>query len=101
MSYYFTSESVSEGHPDKVSDQVSDALLDNFLAFDPSSKVACETLVTTGQIVLAGEVKSDTYVDLQQVARDVVNQIGYTKAEYQFRRFLWRNFIDSRTIAGY
>jgi S-adenosylmethionine synthetase len=84
MSYYFTSESVSEGHPDKVSDQVSDALLDNFLAFDPSSKVACETLVTTGQIVLAGEVKSDTYVDLQQVARDVVNQIGYTKAEYQF-----------------
>ena len=84
MSYYFTSESVSEGHPDKVSDQISDALLDNFLAFDPSSKVACETLVTTGQIVLAGEVKSDTYVDLQQVARDVVNQIGYTKAEYQF-----------------
>lgn len=84
MSYYFTSESVSEGHPDKVSDQVSDALLDNFLAFDPSSKVACETLVTTGQIVLAGEVKSDTYVDLQQVARDVVNQVGYTKAEYQF-----------------
>ena len=84
MSYYFTSESVSEGHPDKVSDQISDALLDNFLAFDPSSKVACETLVTTGQIVLAGEVKSDTYVDLQQVARDVVNKIGYTKAEYQF-----------------
>ena len=81
MSYYFTSESVSEGHPDKVSDQVSDALLDNFLAFDPSSKVACETLVTTGQIVLAGEVKSDTYVDFK-VARDVVNQIGYTKAEY-------------------
>jgi S-adenosylmethionine synthetase len=81
MSYYFTSESVSEGHPDKVSDQISDALLDNFLAFDPSSKVACETLVTTGQIVLAGEVKSDTYVDLQQVARDVVNKIGYTKAE--------------------
>ena len=84
MSYYFTSESVSEGHPDKISDQISDALLDNFLAFDPSSKVACETLVTTGQIVLAGEVKSDTYVDLQQVARDVVNKIGYTKAEYQF-----------------
>ncbi len=84
MSYYFTSESVSEGHPDKVSDQISDALLDNFLAFDPGSKVACETLVTTGQIVLAGEVKSDTYVDLQQVARDVVNKIGYTKAEYQF-----------------
>ena len=84
MSYYFTSESVSEGHPDKVSDQISDALLDNFLAFDPSSKVACETLVTTGQIVLAGEVKSDTYIDLQQVARNVVNSIGYTKAEYQF-----------------
>ena len=84
MSYYFTSESVSEGHPDKVSDQISDALLDNFLAFDPNSKVACETLVTTGQIVLAGEVKSDTYIDLQQVARNVVNSIGYTKAEYQF-----------------
>jgi S-adenosylmethionine synthetase len=94
MSYYFTSESVSEGHPDKVSDQISDALLDNFLAFDPSSKVACETLVTTGQIVLAGEVKSDTYVDLQQVARDVVNKIGYTKAEYQFQwGFMWRNIL--------
>ena len=75
---------MSEGHPEKVSDQISDALLDNVLAFDPSSKVECETLVTTGQIVLAGEVKSDTYVDLQQVARDVVNKIGYTKAEYQF-----------------
>ena len=84
MSYYFTSESVSEGHPDKIADQISDALLDNFLAFDASSKVACETLVTTGQVVLAGEVRSNTYVDLQQVARDVVNKIGYTKAEYQF-----------------
>ena len=84
MSYYFTSESVSEGHPDKVADQISDALLDNFLAFDPHSKVACETLVTTGQVVLAGEVKSNTYVDVQQVARDVVNKIGYTKGEYQF-----------------
>ena len=84
MSYFFTSESVSEGHPDKIADQISDALLDNFLAFDANSKVACETLVTTGQVVLAGEVRSNTYVDLQQVARDVVNKIGYTKAEYQF-----------------
>ena len=84
MSYFFTSESVSEGHPDKVADQISDALLDNFLAFDPHSKVACETLVTTGQVVLAGEVRSNTYVDVQQVARDVVNKIGYTKGEYQF-----------------
>ena len=84
MSYFFTSESVSEGHPDKVADQISDALLDNFLAFDPQSKVACETLVTTGQVVLAGEVRSNTYVDVQQVAREVVNKIGYTKGEYQF-----------------
>lgn len=84
MSYLFTSESVSEGHPDKIADQISDALLDNFLAFDPESKVACETLVTTGQVVLAGEVKSHTYVDLQQIARDVINRIGYTKGEYQF-----------------
>jgi len=84
MSYYFTSESVSEGHPDKVADQISDALLDNFLAFDAQSKVACETLVTTGQVVLAGEVRSNTYVDVQQVAREVVNKIGYTKGEYQF-----------------
>lgn len=84
MSYFFTSESVSEGHPDKLSDQISDALLDNFLAFDPQSKVACETLVTTGQVVLAGEVKSNTYVDLQQVARQVINNVGYTKGEYQF-----------------
>ncbi len=84
MPYLFTSESVSEGHPDKIADQISDALLDNFLAFDPESKVACETLVTTGQVVLAGEVKSHTYVDLQQITRDVINHIGYTKGEYQF-----------------
>jgi S-adenosylmethionine synthetase len=84
MPYLFTSESVSEGHPDKIADQISDALLDNFLAFDPESKVACETLVTTGQVVLAGEVKSHTYVDLQQITREVINQIGYTKGEYQF-----------------
>jgi S-adenosylmethionine synthetase len=84
MSYLFTSESVSEGHPDKISDQISDALIDNFLAFDPNSKVACETLVTTGQVVLAGEVKSDTYLDVQKIARDVINRIGYTKSEYMF-----------------
>ncbi len=84
MPYLFTSESVSEGHPDKIADQISDALLDNFLAFDPESKVACETLVTTGQVILAGEVKSHTYVDLQQIARDVINKIGYTKGAYQF-----------------
>ena len=84
MPYFFTSESVSEGHPDKVSDQISDALLDNFIAFDPESKVACETLVTTGQVVLAGEVKSSTYLDVQQIARDTINNIGYTKDEYQF-----------------
>jgi len=84
MSYFFTSESVSEGHPDKVSDQISDALLDEFLAFDADSKVAIETLVTTGQVVLAGEVKSKTYVDVQETARRVINQIGYTKAEYRF-----------------
>ena len=75
MSYLFTSESVSEGHPDKISDQISDALIDNFLAFDPNSKVACETLVTTGQVVLAGEVKSNTYLDVQSIARDVINRI--------------------------
>jgi S-adenosylmethionine synthetase len=84
MPYLFTSESVSEGHPDKIADQISDALLDYFLAFDAESKVACETLVTTGQVVLAGEVKSETYVDLQQIAREVINKIGYTKGEYQF-----------------
>lgn len=84
MAYLFTSESVSEGHPDKIADQISDALIDNFLAFDPSSKVACETLVTTGQVVLAGEVKSTTYLDVQKIARDVINRIGYTKSEYMF-----------------
>ncbi len=84
MGYLFTSESVSEGHPDKVSDQISDAILDYFLAYDANSKVAVETLVTTGQVVLAGEVHSDTYVDVQQVARDVINRIGYTKDEYMF-----------------
>ncbi len=84
MAYLFTSESVSEGHPDKIADQISDALLDNFLAFDPESKVACETLVTTGQVILAGEVKSNTYLDLQHVVRGVINDIGYTKGEYQF-----------------
>ncbi|MEL6657886.1 MAG: methionine adenosyltransferase [Bacteroidota bacterium] len=84
MPYLFTSESVSEGHPDKVADQISDALVDHFLAFDPQSKVACETLVTTGQVVLAGEVKSNVYLDVQQIARDVINRIGYTKSEYMF-----------------
>lgn len=84
MPYLFTSESVSEGHPDKVSDQISDALVDHFIAFDPQSKVACETLVTTGQVILAGEVKSTVYLDVQKIARDVVNRIGYTKSEYMF-----------------
>lgn len=84
MPYLFTSESVSEGHPDKVADQISDALIDNFLAFDPQSKVACETLVTTGQVILAGEVKSSTYLDVQSIAREVIRKIGYTKSEYMF-----------------
>jgi S-adenosylmethionine synthetase len=84
MPYLFTSESVSEGHPDKVADQISDALVDNFLAWDAESKIACETLVTTGQVVLAGEVKSKTYIDVQQIARDVISKIGYTKSEYMF-----------------
>jgi S-adenosylmethionine synthetase len=84
MPYLFTSESVSEGHPDKIADQISDALLDNFLAFDPQSKVACETLVTTGQVILAGEVKSQVYVDVQSIARQVIRKIGYTKSEYMF-----------------
>ncbi len=84
MPYLFTSESVSEGHPDKVADQISDALIDYFLAYDPSSKVACETLVTTGQVVLAGEVKSDAYLDVQDIAREVIRKIGYTKSEYMF-----------------
>ncbi|MDR6562849.1 MULTISPECIES: methionine adenosyltransferase [unclassified Arcicella] len=84
MAYLFTSESVSEGHPDKIADQISDALIDNFMAFDPSSKVACETLVTTGLVVLAGEVKTNTYLDVQNIARDVIRKIGYTKSEYMF-----------------
>ncbi|MBU1822920.1 MAG: methionine adenosyltransferase, partial [Bacteroidetes bacterium] len=84
MPYLFTSESVSEGHPDKVADQISDALIDNFMAWDPSSKVACETLVTTGQVVLAGEVKTNTYLDVQKIAREVIRKIGYTKSEYMF-----------------
>lgn len=84
MPYLFTSESVSEGHPDKVADQISDALIDHFMAFDPTSKVACETLVTTGQVVLAGEVKSNVYLDVQKIARDTIQKIGYTKSEYMF-----------------
>src|SRR6478609_8276223 len=84
MPYLFTSESVSEGHPDKVADQISDALIDHFLAFDPASKVACETLVTTGQVVLAGEVKSKAYLDVQEITRNVIKRIGYTKSEYMF-----------------
>ena len=84
MSYLFTSESVSEGHPDKVADQISDALIDHFLAFDSTSKVACETLVTTGLVMLAGEVKSSAYLDVQEIARGVIEKIGYTKSEYQF-----------------
>lgn len=84
MAYLFTSESVSEGHPDKVADQISDALIDYFLAFDPDSKVACETLVTTGLVVLAGEVNTNTYLDVQSIARDVIKRIGYTKADYMF-----------------
>ena len=84
MPYLFTSESVSEGHPDKVADQISDALIDNFLAWDADSKVACETLVTTGQVILAGEVKSNTYLDVQKITREVIRKIGYTKSEYMF-----------------
>ncbi len=84
MAYLFTSESVSEGHPDKIADQISDALVDHFLAFDPNSKIACETLVTTGQVILAGEVKTKSYLDVQQIARDVIKRIGYTKSEYMF-----------------
>ena len=84
MGYLFSSESVSEGHPDKVADQISDAILDEFLAFDPTSKVACETFVTTGQVILGGEVKSKAYVDVQDVARQVINRIGYTKSDYMF-----------------
>ena len=84
MSYLFTSESVSEGHPDKIADQISDALIDNFMAFDPKSKVACETLVTTGLVVLAGEVNTSTYLDVQSIARDVISKIGYTESDYMF-----------------
>ena len=84
MPYLFTSESVSEGHPDKVADQISDALIDHFLAYDPNSKVACETLVTTGQVILAGEVKSEAYLDVQDIAREVIKKIGYTKSDYMF-----------------
>ena len=84
MSYLFTSESVSEGHPDKIADQISDAILDNFLAFDPMSKVACETMVTTGQVILSGEVKSNTYIDVQKITRDVIKKIGYSKSDYKF-----------------
>src|SRR5688572_20470971 len=84
MPYLFTSESVSEGHPDKLADQISDALVDHFLAWDPESKVACETLVTTGQVVLAGEVKTKTYLDVQNITRDVIRRIGYTRSEYMF-----------------
>ena len=96
MSYLFTSESVSEGHPDKVADQISDALLDEFLAYDKNSKVACETLVTTGQVVLAGEVKSSAYVDVQEVARGVIEKIGYTKSEYQFEAKSYGSFPSER-----
>ena len=95
MSYLFTSESVSEGHPDKVADQISDALIDNFMAFDPTSKVACETLVTTGQVVLAGEVKTKTYLDVQSIAREVISRIGYTKSEYMFEA----NFEICKSLA--
>ena len=84
MGYLFTSESVSEGHPDKVADQISDAVLDKLLAYDSQSKVACETLVTTGQVILAGEIKTEAYIDLQRVARETIRRIGYTKAEYMF-----------------
>ena len=84
MSYLFTSESVSEGHPDKIADQISDALIDHFLAYDSTSKVACETLVTTGQVVLGGEVKSSAYLDVQEIAREVIRKIGYTRSEYMF-----------------
>src|SRR3982751_6234286 len=84
MPYLFTSESVSEGHPDKIADQISDALIDNFLAYDPNAKVACETVVTTGPVVLGGEVKSTAYLDVQEIARSVIRKIGYTRSEYMF-----------------
>jgi S-adenosylmethionine synthetase len=104
MPYLFTSESVSEGHPDKVADQISDALIDHFLAFDPNSKVACETLVTTGQVVLAGEVKSKAYLDVQEIARQVIRRIGYTKSEYMFEvcfRLFTNNLLTlTRALTG-
>ena len=84
MSYFFTSESVSEGHPDKLADQISDSILDNFLAFDPKSKVACETLVTTGKSIIAGEVKSNVNIDVEKIVRETINKVGYTKEEYKF-----------------
>ena len=84
MSYLFTSESVSEGHPDKIADQISDSILDNFIVFDPEAKVACETLVTTGQVILSGEVKSKIYIDVQEITRSAIAKIGYTKSEYKF-----------------
>ena len=99
MNYLFTSESVSEGHPDKVADQISDALLDEFLAYDPNSKVACETLVTTGQVVLAGEVKSNAYVDLMEVARRVIHRIGYNKSSMPTRAVFFRPYTSSRPIS--
>ena len=100
MPYLFTSESVSEGHPDKVSDQISDALIDHFLAYDANSKVACETLVTTGQVVLAGEVKSNAYLDVQSIARDVITKIGYTKSDsYTYTQStIWSNLVKFKTI---
>ena len=102
MSYIFTSESVSEGHPDKIADQISDALIDNFLAFDPNSKVACETLVTTGQVVIAGEVKTKTSLDVQKISRETINKIGYNKSEYMFDGNSCGSFIsNSRTIIRY
>jgi S-adenosylmethionine synthetase len=93
MAYLFTSESVSEGHPDKIADQISDALIDNFLAFDANSKVACETLVTTGQVILAGEVKSNTYLDVQQIARDVIKKLGILKVPICLKPILVAYFL--------
>ena len=103
MSYLFTSESVSEGHPDKVADQISDALIDNFLAFDKNSKVACETLVTTGQVVVAGEVKSKVYLDVQKIARDVIKNIGYDKSDYmrlmEIHAVFFQLYMNNRQIS--
>ena len=99
MGYLFTSESVSEGHPDKVADQISDAVLDRILAFDPEAKVACETLVTTGQTVIAGEIKTKTYVDVQQVAREVINEIGYTKSSTEIVAGYFLRSTNNRRIS--